>query len=42
MLHKGGGLPVPWLLDQPEHILAELIRLTNDILDDVEAESEAA
>lgn len=40
MIHKGGGLPAPWLLEQPEHVLARLIRTTNAILDDLEGEAE--
>ena len=40
MTHKGGGLPVPWLLEQPEHVLAELVRQTNAILDDIQSDED--
>ena len=38
MIHKGGGAPLPWLLDQPEHVVVALIRRTNAILDDLEGD----
>lgn len=35
MIHKG-ALPLPWLLDQPVRVIAELYARTNEILDEAE------
>lgn len=36
MIYKGGGAPLPWLLDLPPAVLGELFRRTNDVLDELE------
>ena len=40
LIHKGGGAPLPWLFEQPPHVIAELYRRTYDVLDEIEAERE--
>lgn len=39
MIHKGGGLPLPWLLEQSPRVVCDLMRLTGDVLDEISDES---
>ena len=38
-MHENGSLPVPWLLDLPEHAIAKLIADTNAMFEDLESDA---